>query len=85
MSTGKKPLMYEKNLTEDFRLRLSEEDMSFLIRTAEERDLSVSSLVRSIIGDYRRASLMYDFMRKALKKEEEMSDGDTETDINDKL
>lgn len=47
--------MYEKNLTEDFRLRLSTTDMEFLKQLSNERCVSVSECVRSIIGEYRRS------------------------------
>lgn len=81
--------MYEKNLTEDFRLRLSESDMSFLKKEAERRAVSVSEVVRSIIGEYRRSfkmvSIFADALKTAVDKEKEMSHGDTETDIDDQL
>ena len=61
--------MYLKNLSCDFRLRLTQEDMEFLINLSNDREQSVSEVVRFIIGDYRRR----------------MSNGDTKTDFNDFL
>ena len=61
--------MYSKNLTCDFRLRLSQEDMEFLINLSNDREMSVSECLRDIIGNYRRR----------------MSNGDTETDKHDFL
>ena len=82
--------MYEKNLTEDFRLRLSSKDMEFLKGLAEERQISVSECVRGIIGEYRRSLETMDLLKDALEmsrkmKEGVLSNGDTKTDINDKL
>ncbi len=82
--------MYEKNLTEDFRLRLSSKDMDFLKGLAEERQISVSECVRGIIGEYRRSLETMDLLKDALEmsrkmKEGVLSNGDTKTDINDKL
>lgn len=88
--------MYEKNLTEDFRLRLSSADMDFLRNLANERSVTVSEVVRSIIGEYRRSLETISVLSSALKlsqdaetlkalmeKGEKMSNGDTKTDIND--
>lgn len=46
--------MYLKNLTCDFRLRLTQEDMEYLVKLSNERKVSVSQIVRTIISDYRR-------------------------------
>ena len=47
--------MYEKNLTEDLRLRLSSNDMNFLRELSAKRSVSVSECIRGIIGEYRRS------------------------------
>lgn len=47
--------MYKKDLTEDFRIRMSKTDMDFLRKMSEERSCSISECVRSIIGEYRRS------------------------------
>lgn len=87
--------MYEKNLTEEFRLRLSKLDMDFLRDLSRDRSISVSECVRSIIGDYRRGLEFQDILKSAmtiandLKNNDiskgRLSHGDTETDINDQL
>ena len=111
--------MYEKNLTEDFRLRLSSVDMEFLKKIANERSVSVSECVRSIIGEYRRSIETLQALQKMvslatqdnkgmnginvsfgvpasapaaasdsvndMKGMRELSNGDTKTDIDDKL
>lgn len=89
--------MYEKNLTEDFRLRLSKNDMDFLRTLSAERSVSVSEVVRSLIGEYKRSLETLNTLTQALQltkdaqslanlmKGEKMSNGDTKTDINDKL
>lgn len=83
--------MYDKNLTEDLRLRLSLTDMNFLRSLSEERNVSLSEVIRSIIGEYRRSletmktlTSALEIMRKA-EREKELSHGDTETDINHQL
>lgn len=75
--------MYEKNLKEDLRLRLSKTDMDFLRSLSEERGVSVSEVIRSIIGEYRRSLDTMSVLAEALKlaKEAELSNGDTETNI----
>lgn len=80
--------MYEKNLTEDLRLRLSSTDMDFLRKLSSERSVSVSECIRSIIGEYRRSLDTLDVFKSVLdivnkEKGVELSYGDTETDIND--
>lgn len=79
--------MYEKNLTEDLRLRLSSNDMDFLRDLSAKRSVSVSECIRSIIGEYRRGMETLDVLSQALTmaKEAKLSNGDTKTDINDQL
>lgn len=77
--------MYEKNLTEDLRLRLSKTDMDFLRELSNTRSVSVSEVIRSIIGEYRRSldtlNTLTDLIN--LTKEGKLSHGDTKTYIND--
>lgn len=80
--------MYEKNLTEDLRLRLSKNDMDFLRELSAKRSVSISECIRSIIGEYRRSLEAIDVLTKAInlanmEKEAQLSHGDTKTDIND--
>lgn len=81
--------MYEKNLKEDLRLRLSTNDMDFLRELSEKRSVSVSECIRSIIGEYRRSLETLDLLSQAIKlskdskKEGELSHGDTKTNIDD--
>lgn len=79
--------MYSKNLTEDLRLRLSKKDMDFLRDLSEERSTSVSECIRSIIGEYRRSLDAMNMIQNLVKltNEEGLSNGDTETNIHDKL
>lgn len=80
--------MYEKNLTEDLRLRLSATDMDFLRKLASERSVSVSECIRSIIGEYRRSLDAMKLLSDALTVVREnggLSNGDTKTDINNQL
>lgn len=79
--------MYEKNLTEDLRLRLSKTDMDFLRTLSAERSVSVSECIRSIIGEYRRSvdtlSALNDLMKIVKAKENGgLSNGDTKTDFD---
>lgn len=78
--------MYEKNLTEDLRLRLSKNDMDFLRNLSAKRSVSVSECIRSIIGEYRRAQETMELLQNALAlakdKGGELSNGDTKTDID---
>lgn len=79
--------MYEKNLTEDLRLRLSQNDMDFLRDLSEKRSVSVSECIRSIIGEYRRSIEAMDVLSRAIKlaqneKEGQLSNGDTKTNLN---
>ena len=77
--------MYEKNLTEVFRLRLSKKDMEFLRKISADRTQTVSECVRGIIGEYRRSLDTLDVLKSALKLGEEKRDlhGDSTTDIDD--
>ena len=81
--------MYEKNLTEDLRLRLSKNDMDFLRNLSEQRAVTVSECIRSIIGEYRRSIDAIETLKGALaltrEEKERLSNGDTKTNINDKL
>lgn len=78
--------MYEKNLSEDLRLRLSKTDMDFLRSLSEKRSISVSECIRGIIGEYRRSLETIDTMTELLKlakeKEAGLSHGDTKTYID---
>lgn len=82
--------MYEKNLTEDLRLRLSKTDMDFLRELSEKRSATISECIRSIIGEYRRSLETLDVFKQAInlaiqEKEGLLSHGDTKTDFDDKL
>lgn len=46
--------MYLKNLTSDIRVRLSDTDIDFLRALAQQRDCTLSVLLRDIICQYRR-------------------------------
>lgn len=78
--------MYEKNLTEDLRLRLSKTDMDFLRNLASSRSCSVSECIRSILGEYRRSVDTLQTLNELLtlaKEKGGLSNGDTETNIDD--
>ena len=89
--------MYEKNLTEDLRLRLSPLDMDFLRHQATDRGCSVSEVIRSIIGEYRRSLELVAMFKDAIDiqklkavsevakstKGGQLSNGDTETNFDD--
>lgn len=84
--------MYNKNLTEDLRLRLSTADMDFLRSLSDERMTSVSECIRSIIGEYRRSIETLNAIQAVMKmtpdqvgkmKGEVLSNGDTKTDKHD--
>ena len=81
--------MYVKNLKEDLRLRLSEQDMDFLRGLSTQRSTSVSEVIRSIIGEYRRSIETIATLQEAIKltkdKGGQLSNGDTKTDFNYKL
>lgn len=78
--------MYEKNLTEDLRLRLSQNDMDFLRALSEKRSVSVSECIRSIIGEYRRGIETLDALNEAIRltklKEASCPNGDTKTNLD---
>lgn len=79
--------MYAKNLTEDLRLRLSTNDMDFLRGLSDKRCVSVSEVIRSIIGEYRRSLDMVDTLQQAIEltrnaKGGTLSNGDTKTNSN---
>ena len=80
--------MYEKNLTEDLRLRLCKNDMDFLRDLSAKRSVSISECIRSIIGEYRRSLETLYVLTQAIslankEKEVKLSNGDTKTNIND--
>lgn len=77
--------MYTKNLTRDFRLRVSEEDFDFLSRLAEQRYTSVSDTVRSIIGEYRRSLELLESLKTLsdAQKGKGLSNGDTKSNFDD--
>lgn len=82
--------MYEKNLSSDLRLRLSSVDMDFLRKLSVQRCVTVSEVIRSIIGEYRRSLDTVEALKNALEfvktnQEGKLSNGDTKTDINDQL
>lgn len=82
--------MYKKNLSEDLRLRLSANDMDFLRKLSADRGASISEVIRSIIGEYRRASDTMEIIARTVsvissEQEGKLSYGDTKTDFNDKL
>lgn len=68
--------MYNKNLDEQLRLRLSDIDMNYLRELSARRSVSVSECIRGIIGEYRRKDTNF-------IKEDKLSHGDTKTYIND--
>lgn len=78
--------MYEKNLTEDLRLRLSETDMNFLRELSAKRSVTISECIRSIIGEYRRSLESLEILNKAIALVNEqggkLSNGDTKTNID---
>lgn len=86
--------MYEKNLKEDLRLRLSTRDMDFLRLLSEQRGCSVSECIRGILAEYRRSqelvsalNNLVNLSQKECEKMEgaELSRGDTNTHFDDKL
>ena len=79
--------MYDQNLTQAMVFRLSPNDMDFLRDLSSRRAVSVSECLRSIIGEYRRSFEMLDMLTKSItlsnaEKEDNLSDGDTETYFN---
>lgn len=81
--------MYKKNLSEDLRLRLSVNDMDFLRTLSADRGASISEVIRSIIGEYRRSYDTVKIIARAVlgseEQEGELSYGDPKTDFHDKL
>lgn len=80
--------MYNKDLTDGLRLRLSRSDMDFLRSLSDKRNQTISECIRGIIGEYRRSIESLDILKTALqtlKEKGALSDGDTKTDFNDKL
>lgn len=74
--------MYNKDLNEDLRLRLSTQYMDFLRNLSKERGVSVSECIRSIIGEYKRSIDIIGSLNNtitALSELKELSDGDTKT------
>lgn len=64
---GRGNIMYKKDLSQDLRLRLSNNDMDFLKGLSNERNVSVSECIRSIIGEYRRSLDYLSTLQDALK------------------
>lgn len=82
---------YKKDLTEDLRLRLSKGDMDFLRALSQERCTTISEVIRSILGEYRRAIDNMKLWREAIDtaqkamlegKKGEAVHGDTKTDFD---
>lgn len=81
---------YKKDLNEQVRLRLSVGDMRFLKDLSAQRCITISELIRSIIGEYRRAVINMDYFKQAVelaqkqlitgKGKGEDVHGDTKTD-----
>lgn len=80
--------MYKKNLSEDLRLRLSEKDMMFLRGLANDRGITISECIRSIIAEYRRScevinALQYaNIVYQSDGNNGGCPDGDTKTTFN---
>lgn len=58
--------MYGKNLKNDVRIRISDRDFSFLKDLAEDRGESISEVIRSIVGEYRRSVETMKILNEAL-------------------
>ena len=58
--------MYGKNLKNDVRIRVSNRDFDFLKGLADDRGDSISEVVRSIIGEYRRSVETIKILNEAL-------------------
>lgn len=76
--------MYDKNLSETVKLRLSSKDMDFLRDLSSKRSVSISECIRVIIADYRRS---FDSFNSLTITEKEVcsSYGNSKTDFNNKL
>ena len=63
--------------------------MDFLRELSEKRCVTVSECIRSIIGEYRRSLEAIEVINQAIKLTQEkgaqLSNGDTETNINNQL
>lgn len=70
--------MYQKNLTEQIKIRLSPADLEFLSLLAESLGVSVSQVLRNLI---RSARVSFD----NLDNSEVVHDGDSKTDKFDIL
>lgn len=77
--------MYAKNLSEDLRLRLSAKDMDFLRRLSEQRECTVSEVIRSIIGEYRRSLDAVETLNRALALVGGADHGVTKTNSDNQL
>lgn len=77
-------MLYEKDLTKQLRLRLSERDMIFLQELSDERNCTISSCIREIIGEYRRSTEAIKTLQDAILilNDKELSHGDTNTSIS---
>lgn len=82
---------YKKDLNEQVRLRLSVGDMTFLKELSTQRCVTISELIRSIIGEYRRAVVNMDYLKQAVElaqkqmitgKKGDVVHGDTKTGID---
>ena len=58
--------MYGKNLKNDVRIRVSDRDFAFLKGLSDDRGDSISEVVRSIIGEYRRSVETMKILNEAL-------------------
>lgn len=75
--------MYLGDLSCQFRLRMSSKDFDFLTELAQDRAITVSELVRSIIAEYRRSCVMVSALQSM--KGGAMSYGDEQANFHDKL
>lgn len=72
--------MYKKNLEQNINVRLSKSDIIFLTDIAEHRNCSLSSVVRSIILDYRQSVVVLEKIRTLNEELGGSGDADTKTD-----
>lgn len=47
--------MYYRDKKNQIVVRINDLDYTFLVLKSEERDITISELIRSIIGEYRRS------------------------------
>ena len=73
--------MYEKNLSEFLKFRLSPKDMDFLRDLSSKRSIPISECLRDIISEYRRSF----YSLNSIDKEVSISDGNFKTHFNNKL